>query len=132
MDVADNDQEREAQAVKVAEQLHPYPGKRHVLIKPLPRKPTVAGKTQAAIGIATLGIHHCGISLKANLMWPARVFHDHDVEMAASNTLDLVLTALLKVLPPQEIEQILKDQVGLLSFADGSELPDDNNTHQGK
>jgi hypothetical protein len=128
----DNNTRKNEEARVLAAKLHPYPGKQYALLKPLPRKPTLAGKASDAIAVATMGIHHCGISVKAELMWPATEFHDHDVEMAAFKTLGLVLTALLKVLPPQQIDQVLKDQVELLSFADGSELPDDKNIHQGE
>jgi hypothetical protein len=127
----DNNTRKNEEARVLAAKLYPYPGKQYALLKPLPRKPTLAGKAQAAIAIATMG-HRCGINIKAYLMWPLMKFNDHDIELAAINTLDLVLTALLKELPPQQSEQAMKDQVELLSFAYGSELPDDNNTHQGK
>jgi hypothetical protein len=118
-----NDEEA---AVALAAQLHPIPGKHHVLLKPLKNPPTLAGKIFAATQLSILGMHHTGISAQAILMWPKTEFNEHDVKLVAAKILTSVQTALLLKLSPEQIDQIWTDQDEYLSFVSGPELPDDN------
>lgn len=127
MAAVDLEQERNDKATKLAAQLHPYPGRHHFLIKPLKQQPTMSEKIQAATHISTMGIHHSGISTQAKLMWPLREFTEYDVELMAARFLAHLLTALLPLLPHQQIDKIWIDQGEYLSFVEEPESPDENN-----
>ncbi|MBX2809488.1 MAG: hypothetical protein KTR20_12760 [Cellvibrionaceae bacterium] len=79
-------------------------------------EPTLQQKVKAAIFMATMGVENSGIRGKAWLMYPLREFSDFDVQRESARFLGDVLTALLEVLPPQRLEQILKDQATSVLF----------------
>jgi hypothetical protein len=89
-------------------------------------KPTLESKVCAATFIAVHGADFAGIRTKLTVMWPCRRFTDREVEKEASSLLGCVHNALLKVLPPQDSDQILKDSDERLSFVLGSRPQNDN------
>lgn len=76
-------------------------------------------KLAAACFVSIHGAPMAGIKTKAVLMHPVLSFTDQEVMLQASNFIEGVLAALLKVLPLQDLEQILKDQDEHLSFVHG-------------
>lgn len=80
--------------------------------------PSVEAKIGAAIFIASMGAGNAGIRTKAQLMHPLREFSDADAQRESARFLGSVLTALLQVLPQQQIDKILKDQAESVFFAE--------------
>lgn len=81
-------------------------------------KQTLAQKAGAAAFIASMGAENTGVRTKAQLMHPVSVFSDEDSQRESGRLLGTLLSALLKVLPPEDSAQILKDQDELLSFVE--------------
>lgn len=79
---------------------------------------TIQQKTGAAVFIATMGAKRTGILTKARLMHPLREFSDEDSQLESARFLGSVLTALLKALPQQALDQIAKDQAESVFFAE--------------
>ena len=80
--------------------------------------PSVEAKLGAAIFIASMGAGNTGLRTKAQLMHPLREFSDADAQRESARFLGSVLTALLQVLPHQQIDKILKDQAESVFFAE--------------
>jgi hypothetical protein len=72
--------------------------------------PSVISKAKSAIWIATHGTKHTGLKAQIVLMHPLRKFSDADCLRESSRFLGIVLAQLLKELPPEAFERILKDQ----------------------
>ena len=68
-------------------------------------------KVKAAMFIASFGAGNTGIRTKAQLMHPLREFSDEDSQRESGRFLGSVLAAMLRAMPRQEIDRILKDQV---------------------
>lgn len=111
--------------------LTPYPGKRHVLTEEVKRKrhkPTLEEKIKAATWIASMGINHSGVRTQATLMWPLESFTEYMVAKEAADFMGNLLAALLRALPPQEIDTILKQQAQCQMCRCGQlKTPSDNN-----
>lgn len=80
--------------------------------------PTIEQKISAACFIASMGAKNTGTRTKAQLMHPLREFSDEDSQRESARFLGNVLTALLRAMPPQEIDRILRDQAESPFFAE--------------
>lgn len=79
------------------------------------KKPTLAHKVKAAVGIMTVGVTAASPSSKETLTWPYKRLADDQVQYETFIFLGCVLAALLPALPENQIQQLLKDQDERLS-----------------
>ena len=84
----------------------------------------------SAVWVSTMGANALGVMTHRGLMRGYTKFDPADVERTAARLLTSVHTELLKVLPPQAIERILKDQDAYLSFSLGDGWLDETSLSQ--
>lgn len=81
-------------------------------------QPGLASRANCALIILIHGANNCGYNTRQTVSYPHSL-DSFDIDREAFNLLKDVFSALLEVLPAQDLEQLLKDQRERLSFAFG-------------
>ncbi len=78
-------------------------------VNPKAPEPTFAQQYSAALFVAALGAENVGAGTASRVTWPYYVTRPHLVAKEAAELIISVHTALLKAVPPQDLERISKE-----------------------
>ena len=78
-------------------------------VNPKAPEPTFEQQYSAALFVATLGAENVGVGTASRVTWPYYVTRPHLVAKEAAELIIDVHTALLKALPPLDLERISKE-----------------------
>ncbi len=79
---------------------------------------TLSDRVKCAVYVSVMGADRVGIATQLGVVYPSLRIDAESIEKEAAELLGVTASALLEVLPPQEIEQILQARAERLSFAE--------------